>query len=153
MAGQDTNSVLFSLARTAEREADYQWVGPVVPIRIVLIGLPSAAEKPPQQWRIGVVRDDVAVRLVQAAGYPVDQLDYSAYPGSVARMLLAGRVDVWAYGELPAQRRLDALPGSDDWRIHQVLSSTQAYFGFHPPGQSGAGGASAARAGSTAATR
>lgn len=132
MSEHDHHSVLFSLARTPEREASYQWAGPVLPIRIVMIGLPSAAQRPPQDWSIGVVRDDVAVRLVTAAGYQPDQLVYSAYPASVARMLQAGRVDVWAYGELPAQRRLDALPGHEQWQVLQVLSSTEAYFGFHP---------------------
>lgn len=131
-AQNDANSVLFSLARTDEREAQYQWAGPVVPIRIVMMGLPEAQQRPPESWRIGVVRDDVAVRLVTAAGYQPEQLVYSAYPASVARMLLAGRVDVWAYGELPAQQRLDALPGQDNWQVLEVLSATQAYFGFHP---------------------
>ncbi|WP_108126323.1 substrate-binding periplasmic protein [Saccharospirillum mangrovi] len=131
-AQNDGHSVLFSLARTDDREAQYQWAGPVVPIRIVMMGLPEAQQRPPESWRIGVVRDDVAVRLVTAAGYQPEQLVYSAYPASVARMLLAGRVDVWAYGELPAQQRLDALPGQEDWQVLEVLSSTQAYFGFHP---------------------
>ncbi|MFG1495008.1 transporter substrate-binding domain-containing protein [Saccharospirillum sp. HFRX-1] len=131
-AGSIDQSVLFSLARTEQREAQYQWAGPVVPIRIVMIGLPAAAEIPAEQWRIGVVRDDVAVRLVTAAGHRHDQLMYSQYPASIARMLQAQRIDVWAYGELPAQRRLDALPGHEDWQVLEVLSSTEAYFGFHP---------------------
>lgn len=131
-AEHDQQSVLFSLARTEQREAQYQWVGPVVPIRIVMIGSARAAERSPKHWRIGVVRDDVAVRLVTAAGYREDQLVYSAYPASIARMLQAERIDVWAYGELPAQQRLDALPGHEDWQVLEVLSATQAYFGFHP---------------------
>lgn len=131
-AAHNPQSVLFSLARTPERESQYQWAGPVVPIRIVMIGLPSVAQRPPERWNIGVVRDDVAVRLVTAAGYHADQLVYSTYPASVARMLQSQRIDVWAYGELPAQQRLDALPGQEDWQVLQVLSSTQAYFGFHP---------------------
>lgn len=132
LASEDQQSVLFSLARTEQRETQYQWVGPVVPIRIVMIGLPSAMERPPERWRIGVVRDDVAVRLVTAAGYQPEQLVYSTYPTSVARMLQSQRIDVWAYGELPAQQRLAALPGHEQWQVLQVLSSTQAYFGFHP---------------------
>jgi len=131
-AGSNDQSVLFSLARTDQREAQYQWAGPVVPIRIVLIGLPEAVDIPAENWRIGVVRDDVAVRLVTAAGHGDDQLVYSQDPASVARMLQSGRIDVWAYGELPAQRRLDALPGHEDWQVLDVLSSTEAYFGFHP---------------------
>ncbi|PTY38226.1 hypothetical protein BGP77_17435 [Saccharospirillum sp. MSK14-1] len=131
-AGNNDRSVLFSLARTEQRESHYQWAGPVVPIRIVLIGLPAAAQIPPQDWRIGVVRDDVAVRLVTAAGHRSDQLVFSQYPASIARMLQAERIDVWAYGELPAQRRLDALPGHENWQVLEVLSATEAYFGFHP---------------------
>lgn len=93
-------SVLFSLTRTPEREAGFQWVGPIAQRRILIYKLASRSDlKLPQltelgNARIGVVRDSATDRLLQAAGLrPGVQLEQGLDDATNVRKLLAGRME------------------------------------------------------------
>ncbi|MBV8035617.1 ABC transporter substrate-binding protein [Roseateles sp.] len=94
------NSVLFSLTRTPEREAQFQWVGPIAQRRILLYKLASRADLALAQLddlgtaRIGVVRDSAADRQLQAAGLkPGLHLEHGLDDATNMRKLLAGRME------------------------------------------------------------
>lgn len=94
------HSVLFSLTRTPEREAQYQWVGPIAQRRILIYRLASRTDLNMTQLgelanaRIGVVRDSAADRQLQAAGLrPGLQLEQGLDDATNLRKLLAGRMD------------------------------------------------------------
>lgn len=93
-------SVLFSLTRTPEREALYQWVGPIAPRRILIYRLASRTDLSMTQFselgsaRIGVVRDSAADRQLQATGLkPGLQLEQGLDDATNLRKLLAGRME------------------------------------------------------------
>ncbi|MFG6430048.1 substrate-binding periplasmic protein [Roseateles sp. LYH14W] len=100
MAEASANSVLFSLTRTPEREAQFQWVGPIARRRILIYRLASRSDLQLQHLdelggaRIGVVRDSAADRNLQAAGLrPGIELEQGLDDATNMRKLLAGRME------------------------------------------------------------
>ena len=92
-------SVLFSLTRTPEREAQFQWVGPIAQRRILIYRLASRPDLKLAQLadlgdaRIGVVRDSAADKQLQAAGLkPGVHLEHGLDDATNLRKLLAGRM-------------------------------------------------------------
>jgi polar amino acid transport system substrate-binding protein len=99
MAEAQPASVLFSLTRTPEREAQFQWVGPITQRRILVYKLASRTDLTLAQLgelggaRIGVVRDSATDRQLQAAGLkPGLQLEHGLDDATNVRKLLAGRM-------------------------------------------------------------
>jgi polar amino acid transport system substrate-binding protein len=93
-------SVLFSLTRTPEREAQFQWVGPITQRRILIYKLASRKDLAMAQLgelgaaRIGVVRDSAADKQLQAAGLkPGQQLEHGLDDATNVRKLIAGRME------------------------------------------------------------
>jgi len=100
MAEAEPASVLFSLTRTPEREAQFQWVGPIAQRRILIYKLASRSDLRLAQlsdlgdMRIGVSRDSAADRTLQAAGLkPGVQLEHGLDDATNLRKLLAGRME------------------------------------------------------------
>lgn len=92
--------VLFSLTRTPEREAQFQWVGPIAQRRILIYKLAGRSDLALAHWRdvggarIGVVRDSAADRALQAAGLrPGIELEQGLDDATNLRKLLAGRME------------------------------------------------------------
>ncbi|MBH9553710.1 substrate-binding periplasmic protein [Inhella gelatinilytica] len=112
------NSVLFSLTRTAEREAQYLWVGPISDRRIMVYQLarsqPIAARSLDdlRSLRVGAVRESATARQLEEQGFGAGRLlDLAPDYGANVRKLLAGRVDVivsqdWTVAWHLAQHRL-----------------------------------------------
>ncbi len=100
MAEAQPGSVLFSLTRTPEREAQFQWVGPIAQRRVLIYRLASRDDLAMTQLgalgnaRIGVVRESAADRQLQAAGLkPGQQLEQGLDDATNLRKLLAGRME------------------------------------------------------------
>lgn len=100
MADTQPASVLFSLTRTPEREAQFQWVGPIAQRRILIYRLASRDDLRLNQlgdlggFKIGVVRDSAADRQLQAAGLkPGAQLEHGLDDATNVRKLLASRME------------------------------------------------------------
>lgn len=94
-------SLLFSLTRTPEREAQYQWVGPISPRRVMIYRLEGRTDvhlSSLQQLhglRLGVVRDSAAGRQLLADGLkPGQQLEWARDDENNLRKLLAGRMEL-----------------------------------------------------------
>lgn len=120
-ASRQSNSVLFSLTRTPERESRYQWVGPIMPRRILLYRLSGRNDVRPtslsqlQGLRVGVVRDSAAASRLLAAGLkPEQDLEFALDDNHNLRKLMAGRMDMIALLDWAAawQLRRQQLPGS-----------------------------------------
>lgn len=92
--------VLLSMARSAERDALFEWIGPIKESRsclyvrsdskIVLAELMQARNL----QRIGVYKDDVRDQFLTQAGFT--NLDRSVDQGIILKKLMAGRVDAMA---------------------------------------------------------
>ena len=104
LALSQPNVVLFSTARTEEREDLFHWVGPIYKVRfgfyarkgsnLVLTCLNDAKKV----GAIATYKDDVREQLLKSMGFT--NLDSSKSPTSNLKKLLAGRVDLWLYSNL-----------------------------------------------------
>jgi len=135
------DSVLFSLTRTAEREARFQWVGPIAQRRILIYKLASRADLAMTQLselggaRIGVVRDSAADRALQAAGLRHGiELEQGLDDATNLRKLLAGRMDYIALLDWAAAWNLRQLqrPYGTLQAVMEQDADKSYWYGLHP---------------------
>lgn len=114
MALTQPNVVLFTMARTPEREDRFHWVGPLGTFRsafyarrdsgIVINSIADARAV----GRIGIYRGDVREDYLLDKGF--DNLDRTNSNASNLRKLINGRIDLWATSTMEAAslpRQLD----------------------------------------------
>ena len=104
LAQNQPNVVLFSTARTEQRENLFHWIGPIYKVRfgfyarkgsnLVLTCLADAKNV----GAIATYKNDVREQLLKTMGFT--NLDSSKSPVSNLKKLLAGRVDLWLYSNL-----------------------------------------------------
>lgn len=136
MARKGPGVLLFTMTRTAEREQQFKWVGPIVPSRIVLLArkdrqLQISQPADLSAYRIGVIRDDVGHQLLNRLGISDSQLQISASAIQLANLLHNNRIDLWAYDETTAYwfiRNLDL--DSHNFSPAHVLKEGEMYFAF-----------------------
>lgn len=128
--------VLFSTARTEQRENLFKWAGPIAKADIVLIGKTKSGIKIRTfkdvfQYTIGTIRDDVGGQLVTSKGYPEKALFYAADANSLAKQLEFGRIDLWAYPEGVARWFLKRNGFKEsDFKTYFTLSELKLYYAF-----------------------
>lgn len=139
VAEAQPDSILFSLTRTPEREAQYQWVGPIAQRRILIYRLASRTDLTMAQFseigtaRIGVVRDSAADRQLQAVGLrPGVQLEQGLDDATNVRKLLAGRMEYVALLDWAAawNLRLLQLPYGTLTAVMEQDSARSYYYGL-----------------------
>jgi polar amino acid transport system substrate-binding protein len=87
MVGRQGNTLIYSLARTPEREGLFQWVGPISERRILLyrhrdridINLKTLDDARP--YRIGVARDSASAKTLVKQGFVINGLRDTLGPG------------------------------------------------------------------------
>ncbi len=101
MATHDPNVLIFSMARTKNREKHFKWVGEILPVDYALIRLKSRTEVAPLTLRdannyiIGVVRNDVIHQYLKDNQFKY--LNVVKRPEQNFAMLMAKRVDLVPY--------------------------------------------------------
>jgi len=104
LALSQPNVVLFSTARTKEREHLFHWVGPIYKVRFGFYARKgsgpylSCLADAKKVSAIATYKDDVREQLLKSQGFT--NLDSSKSPASNLKKLLAGRVDLWLYSNL-----------------------------------------------------
>jgi polar amino acid transport system substrate-binding protein len=100
----EPNVALFSTTRTAERENQFQWVGPLFTVRFGFYarrgsGIRIASlEDARRVQAIATYQQDVKEQLLLALHFT--NLDRSTNPTDCLRKLLDGRVDLWLFDNL-----------------------------------------------------
>jgi polar amino acid transport system substrate-binding protein len=132
-----SSHVLFAIARTPEREAEFKWVGPIHRVRQSLFGVAgrapavrSVAEA--AGYRVGVINEDIGGRELVRAGFPEPRLVKVGTLRQLLLMLQAGRLDlvcssanaVRKQQEIDPSLRLDLVPlvAVGEVRIHFAFS-------------------------------
>lgn len=132
--GAQANTVAFPMARTAAREALYQWVGPLYKVQIGLIAAKSKKLKiadaaAATKYRIGTVREGAPEQALIAAGVSVDVLDRAADLASNLRKLQADRIDLLAFNATAAAYTMSTIGmNPQDYEVVFVLSEPQIYY-------------------------
>ncbi len=130
-------TVIFSIARTPEREDLYRWVGPFTSCNIVLFAKRSnpVTLKGPEDLRsytIGAVTGDVSVEMLAGLGLDPGSLRTDPDPRILFTMLNEGTIDLLATGDAAGNyfaREIGDRPAL--YRIVYRLESIPLYFAFH----------------------
>lgn len=94
-------SVLFSVARTPEREEHFHWACPIDEVRFVLVGRRASGVVVNSLWdlqkyTIGTITDDVADKLLKSMGLALNIESATSIDHNFTR-LDNGRIDLLAY--------------------------------------------------------
>jgi polar amino acid transport system substrate-binding protein len=131
------DTMLFSMARTAEREPLFAWVGPILKVQIGVLALRErriAIASPAElaSYKIATVRDGAPEQLLLAAGVPESALDRGPGIEANLRKLLAGRVDMVAFNVPGALHTLYRM-GNDPamCSVVHVLKENSLHYAFN----------------------
>jgi polar amino acid transport system substrate-binding protein len=106
---------VFTTARTPDREAQFQWVGPIAVTKWVLLAKKSRGLKVDDledalKYKIGGVTDDAKIAVLEKAGAKVDKIDDDA---KNAQRLDKGEIDLWATGHVSGPQHAAAAGVTD----------------------------------------
>lgn len=112
----EENVAIYSMMRTAEREDEYQWVGPIAPSKVYVFCLAERKDivirsiEDIRNYRVGTQLMDARETYLLARGFRRG-VDFQSVPDQLTnvRKLLAGRVDVIMLPELAALHYLEDL--------------------------------------------
>ena len=148
IVGRQSNTLIYSLVRTPEREALFQWVGPISARRILMYRLRERADiqikslDDARAYRIGTTRESAATKLLQKLGFVVNGaqdalgpgLDLAANDETNMKKFIARRFELlvsldWA----AAYNGRNAGLGPQDMQPAWVLDETATYwYGLNP---------------------
>jgi polar amino acid transport system substrate-binding protein len=134
-----SNTVLFSTTRTSAREELFQWVGPLAAGRVVLLARKdsNASIESQEALRNGsssivVIGEDIGAQKLLESGVNAARLHKAVNNESAMNMLVADRVNLWAYGEGVAHWLLKAHGHNPkDFETVYVLSQDPLYFAIN----------------------
>ncbi|HDS62959.1 MAG TPA: transporter substrate-binding domain-containing protein, partial [Methanofollis liminatans] len=133
-AQNDTGTVLFSLARTPEREPLYQWAGPFTSTRFVLFAptgrnITIAAPGDLDRYRIGAVEESVEKDFLLALGVNASGMVVGETLKDLLSMLEEDRIDLWATGELAGRHQMmQAGEGPEVYEAVYTLGESGLYY-------------------------
>ena len=111
MAERLPNVLIFSMARTEERELQFKWVGEVYPAEFRFIKLKSRTDivinslDDARKYSIGVINNDITHQFLIKRNFSPGKLEITANNDINFRKIVAGRVDL----VLRSKRALDML--------------------------------------------
>lgn len=100
MAQTQSNILIFSMARTKEREDKFKWVGEVLPVEYRFIKLKTRTDigirnfDDARKYSIGVINQDVSHRFLIMKDFPSNKLDIASSSDLNVEKLLRGRTDL-----------------------------------------------------------
>jgi polar amino acid transport system substrate-binding protein len=133
----EENTVIFATARIPERESLFKWVGPIAPSDKAIFARKDSkitieTGEDLLDLRIGVVRNDSAVQLVQDAGLDLEDLVQENDPSTLIEMLENDTIDAWAYGTLAAPWLFrDSGADPEDFEAVYILGEVEDYYAFN----------------------
>jgi len=131
------NTIIYSTARTPERENLFKWVGPINKLTIGLIAKKSAKIeiKSPtclNNYTIAVMHETAGESILLNAGVKPQNLERFSNAASQIKKLHGGRVDMMAFG-VEAMYQLLRNEGIDplEYEMVYALKESDLYFAFH----------------------
>lgn len=129
-------TVLFSMARTPEREQSFKWAGPIYTDRNVLFakqdsGITIESPEDLKGYRIGVIADDIAVQQLLDAGVNKSQLVQETNASVLSEKLDNYEIDLWAYPEDAGRYITKQITGNYySYTVVYQLETQDIYYAF-----------------------
>lgn len=139
LALNQPNTVLFSTTRTAAREAQFHWVGPIAQDHVALLAhrsapitIDSLSQAIKRKLTVAVIREDIGAQALLEDGYPESLMIPAIDNRSALHMLIHGRVDLWAYSADVAAwiAESEGYPKNSLIPVH-TLSDASLYFAIN----------------------
>ena len=131
------NTALYSMARTAEREDLFKWVGPISNVTIGVIakkkrGIKITTAEDFKKYQIGTVRDGAPEQLLIKAGVNTEQLNRLAFPKMNIKKLQTDRIDLFVFNVQTARYLMLTLGiNPEDYETVFSLKKMDLYIGLH----------------------
>jgi polar amino acid transport system substrate-binding protein len=131
------NQVLFAMARNADREKLFQWVGPIVRTRYSLFSLADrvpalATLDEAKNLPVAVINGDVGDQLLQDARFPDADLNRVNSLAQALRMLKLGRVRLVCTGESAIREAVALEPDlAGPYKAALTVEDIQVYYAFN----------------------
>lgn len=136
MALKGPDYVLFSIVRSPEREKLFKWVGPVARLDDYLFkkrGSPLIIKSldDAKRYRVGIQCHSAGHQYLRQMGFKKIEVDYSVGGLRMARMLMAGRIDLWV-APISSVRWMAAKSGVDPQALEPIIPIRKQllYIGF-----------------------
>lgn len=130
----EPNACVFSITHTGERAKLFNFIGPVMPNTVAIIGHTNSTIDDMQlstdlSLRFGVVKNDIGHQLLKQYGIPEAQFVYLKTGYELVKMLEHKRVDLIAYGDIIARYQFNrAKINPSQYRIIKPL--LKSFLGF-----------------------
>ncbi|MBU0972475.1 MAG: transporter substrate-binding domain-containing protein [Proteobacteria bacterium] len=133
IALKQKNTLIYTIARTPEREPLFQWVGVLISGTSYLFSLKNSQIRlssygQANGYKIGAARNDARSKHLMEKG--VDHLDIVATPQMNAIKLINRRIDLWVEDELVAAHTLKRLGYQPFDTIQKVFPLDFKLFGY-----------------------
>lgn len=131
------NTIVYSVARTLERENLFKWVGPIDKLTVGLVAKKSlmAQNLTPEclaNYTIGVMHDTAAESMLLNLGVKINDLERFSNTRSQLKKLYDGRIDMVAFGVEGLYCMIkDEGFNPLDYETVYVLKEADLYFAFH----------------------
>jgi len=134
---EEPGSMLYSMAKTEEREKLFKWVGPIQEVNIGLVALKSrkiviSKLEDAKKYKIGTIRENATEQFLIKAGFDETSLDRIANAELNIKKLQAGRVDMLAFN-IPTTYYMMLQMGLSlkDYEVVHSLKKVSFNFAFH----------------------
>jgi len=131
------NSLLYSTARTPEREALFQWVGPIGKMTLGVVAkkqthIRIASSDQLQRYKIATIPNTASEKLLLKLGVHETTLERFGHVPSQIKKLAQNRVDAVAYSVDATFNILQEMGyDTDDYEVVYLLKESDLYFAFH----------------------
>lgn len=133
----ETNSMIYSMVRSPEREALFQWVGPVGKMTLGVIAKKSThlqvtTPSVLHRYKIATIPDTASEKALFNLGFRSENLERFANRTSQLKKLKENRVDAIAFSVEAAFSLLEEM-GCDvsEYEVVYVLKESDLYFAFN----------------------
>ena len=131
------NTMLYSMARTPEREDLFAWVGPIGKLRIGILAKKShhvviTSAKTAAQYKIGTILNAAAEQLMLKEGFDIQTFDRFSSLESQLKKLKDDRIDCFA-SNIDAMYQIINDMGGDvsEYEVVYLLKESALYFAFN----------------------
>ncbi|MBV5279024.1 MAG: transporter substrate-binding domain-containing protein [Campylobacteraceae bacterium] len=131
------NTILYSMARTSERENLFKWVGPIDTLSVGLVAKKSSkvdikSVECLHNYTIAVMHETAAESMLLNIGLKTEELERFSNVHAQLRKLQEGRVDAIAFGvESTYALLLELGLDPSEYETVYVLKKSDLYFAFH----------------------
>ena len=129
------NAILFPMARTVEREALVQWIGPIQTLKASFIARKASKitfqsiDQVTEKYIVGTIRDSAAEQMLVSMGVAQNKIHSVHSINLNIRKLLKGRIDLLLVNEAAFFHSLESMGhNADEYEVVHPFLDTTLYF-------------------------